>query len=112
MHGRQANAVHSGADQRDGRAWSRTWNQRGSLIYLIDNSACEPLTKNVGVSKPTEHFLRWQHYLRWLVYHKYAIVIWISTNDETGDMMTKTLPPEETLPEATLRHRVLFLNKN
>lgn len=79
---------------------------KGALIYLIDNSACEPLTKNVGVSKPTEHFLRWQHYLRWLVYHKYAIVIWISTNDETGDMMTKILPPE-----ATLRHRVIFLSK-
>ena len=60
------------------------------------------------MSKPTEHFrLRWQHfYLRWLVYHKYAVVIWISTNDETGDMMTKVLPPE-----ATLRHRVIFLNK-
>ena len=46
---------------------------KGALIYLIDNSACESLTRNVGVSKPTEHFLRWQHYLHWLVYHKYAV---------------------------------------
>ena len=30
---------------------------KGALIYLIDNSACESLTRNVGVSKPTEHFL-------------------------------------------------------
>ena len=79
---------------------------KGALIYLIDNSACEPLTRNIGVSKPTEHFLRWQHYLRWLVYHKYAVVIWISTNDETGDLMTKVLPLD-----ATLRHRGTFLNK-
>ena len=53
--------------QRDGRVQS--W-QRDKRSLLIDNSACESLTRNVGVSKPTEHFLRWQHYLRWLVYHK------------------------------------------
>ena len=64
----------------------------GALVYLIDNSATECLTKNVGVSATTEHFLRWQQYLRRQVTNKYAIVIWISTDDETGDIMTKVLP--------------------
>lgn len=60
------------------------------LVYLIDNSAwCDELTKNKGVSKRTEHFLRWQHYVRWLVYHKYAVVCWNSSKEETGDIMTK-----------------------
>ena len=61
------------------------------MVYMIDNSACEPLTKNMGVSKRTEHFLRWQHYLRWLVFNKYALVLWMSTDRLTGDMMTKVL---------------------
>ena len=64
----------------------------GALIYLIDNEACGPLTTNVGVSRTTEHFLRWQHYLRWIVANKYGIVIWVPTDDETGDIMTKILP--------------------
>ena len=118
---------------------------KGALIYLIDNSACESLTRNLDVLKPTEHFFvlalaalqswptptikktgpegpycflsspgqflavfQWEIsdfswflslfgekalivfsipgflnggprlYLRWLVYHKYAVVIWIS----------------------------------
>ena len=63
----------------------------GPFVYLIDNKACGPLTTNDGVSKKTEHFLRWQHYLRWLVYHNLAVVIWISTKDMTSDVMTKCL---------------------
>ena len=63
----------------------------GAIVFLIDNEACGPLTSNVGVSRTTEHFLRWQHYLRRLVAHKYAVVLWLPTKDETGDIMTKTL---------------------
>jgi hypothetical protein len=77
----------------------------GPLVYTIDNEACDALTKNIGVSKNTEHFLRWQHYLRWLVYNKYAVVIWVSGSDETGDMMTKVLPPH-----VFLKHKRTFLN--
>jgi hypothetical protein len=63
----------------------------GPIIFLIDNSAVGPLTKNLGVSKKTEHFLRWQLYLRWLVINKFAIVIWTPTKDEPGDICTKVL---------------------
>ena len=62
------------------------------FVYLIDNSACDGLTSNVGTNKKTEHFLRWQYFLRWLVYHKYAIVLWTGTEDQTGDVLTKVLP--------------------
>ena len=77
----------------------------GPIVYLIDNSACEPLTKNVGVAKKTEHFLRWQHYLRWIVLHKYGIVLWTSTDDETGDIFTKLLPLH-----SHLKHKYTLLN--
>ena len=60
----------------------------------------------MGVSKKTEHFLRWQHYLRWLVYNRYAIVIWVNTDDETGDVMTKVLPAT-----TFMKHRKVFYNK-
>ena len=79
---------------------------QGALIYLIDNSATECLTKNVGVSATTEHFLRWQQYLRWQVTNKYAIVIWINTDDETGDIMTKVLPSS-----TFLKHKKRMLGK-
>ena len=58
---------------------------------LFFNTAVEPLTKNLGVSKKTEHFMRWQLYLRWLLINKYATVIWTPTKDETGDICTKVL---------------------
>ena len=79
---------------------------KGPFVYLIDNEACGPLTMNEGVSKKTEHFLRWQHYLRWLVYHNLAVVIWISTKQMTSDVMTKCL--DQT---THLKHKRVALGK-
>jgi hypothetical protein len=70
------------------------------FVYLIDNSACDGLTSNVGTNKKTEHFLRWQYFLRWLVYHKYAIVLWTGTEDQTGDVLTKVLPSHSFIKHA------------
>ena len=78
---------------------------KGAIVFLIDNSACEPLTKNRGVSKQTEHFMRWQLYLRWMVFSGLAVVIWISTDNETGDVMTKVLPGTKHL-----KHKKDMLN--
>jgi len=94
------NLIEELAEQKMGKAL------QGAVIFLIDNSACEPLTKNVGVSKPTEHFARWQLYLRWMVYHKFATVLWIDTDNETGDIMTKVLAAA-----AYLKHKRVMLNK-
>ena len=63
----------------------------GPFVFLIDNSACGPLTSNVGVSRTTEHFLRWQHYLRWLVVHGMVKVIWTPTDMQSSDILTKVL---------------------
>jgi len=77
----------------------------GPIIFLIDNSAAGPLTKNLGVSKKTEHFLRWQLYLRWLVINKYATVIWTPTKDEAGDICTKVLDAA-----SFIKHKKVILN--
>ena len=34
--------------------------------YLIDCSAVEELSKKLGATKRTEHFLRWFHHFRWM----------------------------------------------
>ena len=78
----------------------------GAFIYMIDNSACEPLTNNRGVSKQSEHYMRWQQFLRWLVFHGLAVVIWVSTDFETGDVLTKILPGA-----TYLRHKAKMLNR-
>ena len=58
-----------------------------SFLNGLDNIA-----DDLGVSKPSEHFMRWQLYLRWLVFCGLAVVVWVSTDEETGDIMTKVLP--------------------
>ena len=63
------------------------------------------MTKNLGVSKKTEHFLRWQLYLRSLVIIKFAIVIWTPTKDESGDICTKVLDAA-----SFARHKKVILN--
>ena len=77
----------------------------GPIVFLIDNSAVGPLTKDLGVSKKTEHFLRWQLYLRWLVINRFAIVIWTPTKDESGDICTKVLDAA-----SFLKHKKVILN--
>ena len=39
------------------------------IPLLIDNSGAIDLCEKVGVSKRTEHFMRWQHYCRYLTQH-------------------------------------------
>jgi len=79
----------------------------GPIIFLIDNSAVGPLTKNLGVSKKTEHFMRWQLYLRWLVIDKFATVIWTPTKDEAGDICTQVLDAA-----SYLKHKKSIMNVN
>ena len=49
--------------------------------------------------------MRWQLYLRWMVFSGLAVVIWISTDNETGDVMTKVLPGTKHL-----KHKKDMLN--
>ena len=61
------------------------------FIILIDNSAALDISKKLGVSARTAHFLRWQHYLRYLALHGYVKLIFVPTTDQLADMLTKVL---------------------
>ena len=65
------------------------------FAILIDNEATELLTKKMGATKRTEHFLRWMHYLRWCIYHGYAVVYSIHDPDQRADIMTKVVGPDK-----------------
>ena len=61
------------------------------LPFLIDCSAVEELSKKLGATKRTEHFLRWFHHFRWLVLHRYANVHSIADADQMLDICTKAV---------------------
>jgi len=67
------------------------------ISFLIDCSAVEDLSKKLGATKRTEHFLRWFHHFRWLVLHRYAQVHSISDNDQMLDICTKAVNPAKWL---------------
>ena len=61
------------------------------ISFLIDCSAVEDLSKKLGASKRTEHFLRWFHHFRWMVLHNYAFVHSISDAEQSLDICTKAV---------------------
>ena len=61
------------------------------MLLLMDNSAALELSKKMGVTARTAHFLRWQHYLRWLVTHKFLVISFVRSKDQVGDMFTKVV---------------------
>ena len=61
------------------------------VSFLIDCSAVEDLSKKLGATKHTEHFLLWFHYFRWLVLHQYSFVHAISDLEQHLDICTKAV---------------------
>ena len=59
------------------------------ITHVVDNSALPPLTENVGVSKKTEHFRRWQHFCRYLVTHGYVYIHLCKTYEQLANALTK-----------------------
>lgn len=57
--------------------------------YLTDCSAVEDLSKKLGATKRTEHFLRWFHHFRWIVLQRYGVVHSISDPEMLADILTK-----------------------
>ena len=61
----------------------------GATPLLIDNSAAIELSENVGVSKKTEHFKRWQHTLRDETNNGVIKPTFIRTKWQVADVLTK-----------------------
>ena len=64
------------------------------ISHIVDNSALPALTENLGVSKKSEHFRRWQHFLRYLVTHGYSYVHLCKTEHMHANACTKVETPE------------------
>ncbi len=72
---------------------------------LLDNTAAKQLAERMGVSKRTEHYLRWQHYLRHLVTHRHLRLHYVRTYEQPADMLTKMVDST-----TFLRARKILLN--
>ena len=59
------------------------------IPLLVDNSGAIDLCEKVGVSKRTEHFMRWQHYCRYLVKHYILKLHFVRTHEQIADQLTK-----------------------
>ena len=59
------------------------------IPLLIDNSGAIELCEKSGVSKRTEHFMRWQHYCRYLVKHFVLRLHFVRSHDQIADQLTK-----------------------
>ena len=59
------------------------------IPMLMDNSGAIELCEKVGVSKKTEHFMRWQHYCRYLVKHFVTRLHFVRSHEQVADQLTK-----------------------
>lgn len=58
---------------------------------FIDSAAAIQIATNVGVTKRTLHFDRWQHYLRECVKKQILHLIHVTTKRQRADALTKVV---------------------
>lgn len=61
----------------------------GPVTVLCDSEAAIAIGNNLGTSKRTAHFIRWQHYLRWSIRHCYIDMIFVKGKRQLADSLTK-----------------------
>lgn len=66
-------------------------NLKGPTPVFIDSQAAILIASNVGVTKRTLHFERWQHYLRLCVARKVITLIHVVTQRQRADGLTKVV---------------------
>ena len=59
------------------------------IPILVDNSGAIDMCEKVGVSKKSEHFMRWQHYCRYLVSHGILRMHFVRSHEQVADQLTK-----------------------
>ena len=59
------------------------------VSHIVDNSALPPLTENVGASRKTEHFRRWEQFMQYMVTHGWSFVHLCKTYDMYANTLTK-----------------------
>ena len=59
------------------------------IPILVDNSGAIDMCEKMGVSKRSEHFMRWQHYCRYLVNHFILKMHFVRSHDQVADQLTK-----------------------
>lgn len=62
---------------------------QGQIIMLIDSEAAIAISSNMGVTKRTAHFQRWQHYLRWCQQHHFISLVFVPGKRQLADALTK-----------------------
>ena len=63
------------------------------LPFLIDCSAATELSKKLGATKRTEHFLHWLHHFMRFTLNKYGFTHGIKDPEMWSDFMTKAVNP-------------------
>lgn len=71
---------------------------KGPVVFFIDSEAAIAIGNNLGVTKRTAHFQRWQHYLRWCQHNQYVYLAFVSGKRQLADALTK--PVDITLLKA------------
>lgn len=72
-------------------AKSTGFSVTGPILVLSDSEAAIAISNNLGTTKRTAHFLRWQHYLRWSVRHNYITVNFVKGSEQLADCLTKAV---------------------
>lgn len=65
------------------------FNVDGAIVMLMDSEAAIAISTNMGVTKRTAHFQRWQHYLIWCKQHQYIAPVFVSGKRQLADALTK-----------------------
>lgn len=63
----------------------------GRIVIMIDSEAAIAISTNLGVTKRTAHFQRWQFYLRWCLQHCYIQLSFVSGKRQVADALTKAV---------------------
>lgn len=60
------------------------------MLVLMDSEAAIAIGNNMGVTKRTAHFIRWQHYLRWCQQHHFVQLVFVPGKRQNWPMPSQS----------------------